>query len=293
MKVAVFGTSVNGKFLPTLKDFFRFFDDHKIEVHIYRPLYAFLISELDYKPEVCDFFESHVDFDDSVSYIFSVGGDGTFLQSFLNTRSYDIPLVGVNSGRLGFLADISPQYIHEALTCIFQGKYNILERTVLEVELNGSPNYEFNFALNEMTVLKTDSSSMININSWINGQRLNSVWADGLILATPTGSTAYSLSVGGPIISPDSENFVINFIAPHNLTVRPIVFPDNSIINLRIEGRGIQYLTSLDSRSMSVDLATTIIVKKAGFKLKTLHLFDHDFYQTLRSKLMWGIDNRN
>lgn len=293
MKIAVFGTSISINYLPVLADFFRFFGDNKIEVHIYRPFYDFLVSKLGYKPDVTDFFDSHADFDGSVKYIFSVGGDGTFLQSFLNTRNYHIPLVGVNSGRLGFLADISPRMVGEALAAIFEEKYNIIERTVLEVELNGSPNFEFNFALNEMTVLKTDSSSMININSWINGQHLNSIWADGLILATPTGSTAYSLSVGGPIISPDSENFVINFIAPHNLTVRPIVVPDNSIIDLKVEERGNQYLTSLDSRSMSVDLSTTIKVKKAGFKLKTLHLYDHDFYQTLRSKLMWGIDNRN
>lgn len=134
---------------------------------------------------------------------------------------------------------------------------------------------------------------MINIHARINGEFLNSFWADGLIIATPTGSTAYSLSVGGPILSPDSENFVINAIAPHNLTVRPIVVPDQSLLELQVEGRGSQFLTSLDSRSVIVDLSTTICIKKAGFKLKTLHLHDQTFYQTLRNKMMWGIDKRN
>jgi len=293
MNVAIFGTSVSPDFIEVLRHFFSLLKQRKVSVHIFRDFYESLVSELDFTPDVDSFFDSHQNFDSSVSYIFSIGGDGTFLQSFLNTRNYHIPLVGVNSGRLGFLADISQDHINDALTDIFEGRYSIIERSLLEVNLIGAPGFKFNYALNEMTVLKTDSSSMINIHTKINGQYLNSVWADGLIIATPTGSTAYSLSVGGPILSPDSENFVITPIAPHNLTVRPVVVPDSSVLELHVEGRGSQFLTSLDSRSVNVDLKTTILVKKADFRLKTLHLHGQTFYQTLRNKLMWGIDKRN
>lgn len=293
MKVAIFGTTISPDFVPVLQRFFSFLNQNQIGIHIFRNFFKHLENELNYVPQVNDFFDSHKNFDSSVKFIFSIGGDGTFLQSFLNTRNYHIPLVGVNIGRLGFLADISPDYLYDGLTDILEERYNIIERSLLEVKLMGAPDFEFNYALNEMTVLKTDSSSMINIHAKINGQHLNSVWADGLIIATPTGSTAYSLSVGGPILTPDSENFVITPIAPHNLTVRPVVVPDSSEIELQVEGRGSQYLTSLDSRSVNVDLKTTVTIKKAGFKLKTLHLHDQNFYQTLRNKLMWGIDKRN
>lgn len=293
MKVAIFGTSISPDFVPVLQRFFSFLNQNHIGIHIYRNFFDHLDADLGYAPLVNDFFDSHQNFDPSVKFIFSIGGDGTFLQSFLNTRNYHIPLVGVNSGRLGFLADISQEFLINGLTDILEERYIVIERSLLEVQLLGAPDFEFNYALNEMTVLKTDSSSMININAKINGQFLNSVWADGLIIATPTGSTAYSLSVGGPILTPESENFVITPIAPHNLTVRPVVVPDSSVIELQVDGRGSQYLTSLDSRSVNVDLKTTITIKKAGFKLKTLHLHDQNFYQTLRNKLMWGIDKRN
>jgi NAD+ kinase len=164
---------------------------------------------------------------------------------------------------------------------------------MLQVDFSGKENLEFNFALNEMTVLKTDTSSMRNIYAYLDKELLNNYWADGLIIATPTGSTAYSLSVGGPILTPDSENFVITPLAPHNLTIRPLVVPDNYEIKLKVEGRGTQFLASLDSRSIAVDLSTIITIKKASFKLKTLQLPEQKFFSTLRNKLMWGMDRRN
>jgi len=293
MKVAIFGTSIQHDFVPVLHNFFQFMKKNNVEVHLYHPFYEYLSKQLGYQPCCCDFFYSHSDFDEEVAFIFSVGGDGTFLQSFLTIRNFDIPVVGINSGRLGFLADISQEQIISGLTDILNNHYEITERTLLEVNLHGAPDFDFNYALNEMTVLKTDSSSMINVHVSINGEFLNSYWADGLIIATPTGSTAYSLSVGGPILTPDSENFVITPIAPHNLTIRPIVVPDRHLLTLRVEGRGSQFLTSLDSRSVNVELATTLSIRKAGFKLKTLHLPDQSFFNTLRNKLMWGIDRRN
>lgn len=293
MKVAVFGTTVSDSFAPVLNEFFGFLKINNIQVQLFRPFYNFLVDELKTSPFYTTFFNSYHDFDNTCDFIFSVGGDGTFLHSVLNIRNFDIPVVGVNSGRLGFLADISENQVQNALTQIFNHHYSITERSMLQVDFCGMENLDFNFALNEMTVLKTDTSSMINIYAYLGKELLNNYWADGLIIATPTGSTAYSLSVGGPILTPDSENFVITPLAPHNLTVRPLVVPDNYEIELKVEGRGTHYLTSLDFRSVAVELSTIIKIKKAGFKLKTLQLPDQTFFSTLRNKLMWGIDRRN
>ncbi len=293
MKVAVFGTIVSAGFTPVLNEFFGFLKSSKIEVQIFKPFYSFLVDELKTEPYFTSFFHSYHDFDNQCDFIFSVGGDGTFLQSVLNIRNFDIPVVGVNSGRLGFLADISEDQVQYALTNIFNHKYAVIERSMLQVDFSGKEKLEFNFALNEMTVLKTDTSSMINIYAYLDKELLNNYWADGLIIATPTGSTAYSLSVGGPILTPDSENFVITPLAPHNLTIRPLVVPDNYEIKLKVEGRGTQFLASLDSRSVAVDQSTEIKIKKANFKLKTLQLPDQTFFSTLRNKLMWGMDRRN
>ncbi len=293
MKVAVFGTTVSDSFAPVLNEFFGFLKNNHIHVQLFRPFYNFLVDELKTSPFYTSFFNSYNDFDNTCDFIFSVGGDGTFLHSVLNIRNFDIPVVGVNSGRLGFLADISENQVQNALTQIFSHHYSIMERSMLQADFCGMENLDFNFALNEMTVLKTDTSSMINIYAYLGNELLNNYWADGLIIATPTGSTAYSLSVGGPILTPDSENFVITPLAPHNLTVRPLVVPDNYEIELKIEGRGTHFLTSLDFRSVAVELSTIIKIKKAGFKLKTLQLPDQTFFSTLRNKLMWGIDRRN
>jgi NAD+ kinase len=293
MKVAVFGTTVPNSFTPVLNEFFGFLKANKIEVQLFRPFISFLVDDLKTEPFYTSIFSSYLDFKNDCDFIFSVGGDGTFLHSVLNIRNFDIPVVGVNSGRLGFLADISENQVQNALTNIFDYNYSIVERTMLQVNFKGQENLDFNFALNEIAVLKTDNSSMINISAYLDKELLNNYWADGLIIATPTGSTAYSLSVGGPILTPDSENFVVTPLAPHNLTVRPLVVPDNYEIKLKVEGRGSHYLTSLDFRSVAVDLSTVIKVKKAGFKLKTVQLPGQTFFSTLRNKLMWGIDKRN
>lgn len=293
MKVAVFGNSVEPGFVPALRQFFEHLGNSRVDVCMYRPFYDFLVKEMNYAPLCSGWFHSHLDFCSEASYIFSIGGDGTFLQSFLKIRNFEIPVIGINCGRLGFLADISEGQLTTGLSSILEGKYSVIERSLLKVILHGVPGFEFNYALNEMTVSKTDTSSMITISVWINGEYLNSFWADGMIVATPTGSTAYSLSVGGPILSPDSANFVITPIAPHNLTVRPVVVPNDSELFMKVEGRGNQFLTSLDSRSVNVDLSTTITVRKAEFSLKTLHLPGQSFFYTLRHKLMWGADRRN
>ncbi len=293
MKVAVYGTSVSDEFISVISEFFQFLKTNGIEVQLYKPFYSFLVEELNMSPSYSSLFHSFDDFDENNEFIFSVGGDGTFLHSVKRIRNFDIPVVGVNSGRLGFLADISQEQMSDALTEIFNHNYTIVERSMLEVDFEGRENLDFNFALNEVTVLKTDTSSMINISAYLDKELLNNYWADGLIVATPTGSTAYSLSVGGPILTPDSENFVITPLAPHNLTIRPLVVPDNYTIKLKVEGRGTNYLTSLDFRSVPVEFSTRISIKKAGFKLKTLQLPELTFFNTLRNKLMWGVDKRN
>lgn len=293
MKVAVFGTVVSDEFIPVLQEFFQFLEQNNVQVQLYKPFYKHLVEDFKTSIYYTSFFHSFADFDAQNDFIFSVGGDGTFLQSVLSIRNFDIPVIGVNGGRLGFLADIPDDQVKQALNDIFKRKYKVIPRSMLEVEFSNRDNLEFNYALNEMTVLKTDNSSMINVKAYINDEFLNNYWADGLIISTPTGSTAYSLSVGGPILTPNSENFVITPLAPHNLTIRPIVVPDNCEIKLEVEGRGTHFLTSLDSRSEAVEFSTQLKIKKAGFKLQTLALPEQPFFNTLRSKLMWGIDRRN
>ena len=293
MKVAVFGNHIDSEFIPVLQEFFNFFKSRHTEVQLYKPFCSFLKDELNYSPYHTGLFHSHTDFDPENRFIFSVGGDGTFLHSVQHIRNFDVPVVGVNSGRLGFLADISKDQVIVALDEILSGKYKVLERSMLHVEIAQHPGFEFKYALNEMTVLKTDNSSMIKIKATVNGELLNNYWADGLIIATPTGSTAYSLSVGGPILIPGSRNFVINPIAPHNLTIRPIIVPDTSEIELEVSGRGSHFLTSLDSRSVNVEFSNAVKIRKAKATLKTIVPEGHSFFNTLRNKLMWGIDKRN
>lgn len=293
MKIALYGQTVSPEFYGELSRLFRLFKDKRFDVFIYRPFWDYLRRDCDILPEVSATFETGNDLPDDVKYLISLGGDGTLLKSFMAAKNGTIPLVGINSGRLGFLSDISRDEIDKALDDILEGNIIIDERTVLELEIVSENRYAIQYALNEITVTKLDSSSMINIHASINNEYLNTYWADGLIVATPTGSTAYSLSVGGPILTPDSENFVISPIAPHNLTVRPIVVPDHHSISLQVEGRGLHFLTSVDSKSEAIYFSEHLKIRKAPFKVKTIRLKDHSFFSTLRNKLMWGVDKRN
>ena len=293
MKIALYGLTVNPDFTDELARLLELLKEKQIENFVYRPFLEYLQQECDLFPEVAGVFENGEDLPADVSYIFSLGGDGTLLKSFTVAQKISIPLVGINSGRLGFLSDISRDEIECALDDIISGNIIIDERTVLELEVVHNDHSDFHYALNEITVTKLDSSSMINIHALINNEFLNTYWADGLIVATPTGSTAYSLSVGGPILTPDSQNFVISPIAPHHLTVRPIVVPDHNLITLRVEGRGLHFLTSVDSQSEAIYFSVLLMIRKASFNVKTVRLKDHNFFSTLRNKLMWGVDKRN
>jgi len=293
MKIALYGLSVNPDFIDELARLLELLNYKKIGIYVYRPFLEYMQQDCGLFPQVAGVFENTEDLPDDVSYIFSLGGDGTLLKSFMVAQKSSIPLVGINSGRLGFLSDISRDEIEKGLDDIIAGNIIIDERTVLELEIVHSDYSDFHYALNEITVTKLDSSSMISIHTCINDEYLNTYWADGLIVATPTGSTAYSLSVGGPILTPDSQNFVISPIAPHHLTVRPIVVPDHHAITLLVEGRGLHFLTSVDSLSRPIHFSVLLKIRKAPFNVKTIRLKDHNFFSTLRNKLMWGVDKRN
>lgn len=294
MKIALFGKSFSENFTDSFILMFDVFAKQNVEVFIFEPFYDFLIREIKFKPPVKGYFSGYGDLDKDVDYFFSIGGDGTFLDGVTIVRDSGIPLVGINCGRLGFMADIAQDEIPQALTDLFAGNFTIEERSLLKLETSRNGLFdEFNFALNEFTVHKKDSASMITIHTYLNNEYLNSYWADGLIISTPTGSTAYSLSVGGPILIPNTQNFIISPISPHNLTVRPIVVPNYHEITLRVEGRSDSYLASLDSRSSIFESSIELKIRRADFQIKVIKLKSHSFYATLRNKLMWGVDKRN
>jgi NAD+ kinase len=293
MKIALYGLTVNPDFREELARLLELLKEKQFENYVYKPFLEYIQQDCGLFPEVAGVFENTDELPDDISFIFSVGGDGTLLKSFMLAQKSSLPLVGINSGRLGFLSDIAREEIEKALDDILAGNIIIDERTVLELEIVHEDHSEFHYALNEITVTKLDSSSMISIHTYINDEFLNTYRADGLIVSTPTGSTAYSLSVGGPIITPDSHNFVISPIAPHHLTVRPIVVPDHHLIILSVEGRGQHFLTSVDSQSEATYFSVLLKIRKAPFNVKTIRLKEHSFFSTLRNKLMWGADKRN
>lgn len=223
----------------------------------------------------------------------TLGGDGTLLEAVTHVGRSGVPILGINTGRLGFLATTAKEDIEAALKDLVDGKYQFDERSLIclktdERLFNGS-----NFALNDFAILKKDTSSMIVVNAYIDGEYLNSYWADGIIVSTPTGSTGYSLSCGGPMVLPHSENFILTPVSPHNLTVRPIVIPDDSKLSFTIEGRSKNFLIALDSRLATVDDTVELHVSKADFKIKLIQLSDNNYFKTLRQKLNWGLDVRN
>ena len=222
----------------------------------------------------------------------TIGGDGTLLRSISFVRDLEIPIIGINTGRLGFLATLNQDLLKPKLEKIIKGEYKIEERTLLEVKIDEEKD-DFLIALNEISVGRKNTTSMIKIKTNLDGEFLNSYWADGLIVSTPTGSTGYSLSCGGPIMSPQSQTLALTPIAPHNLNARPIIIADNTEIELLVSGREDFHLLSLDSRIISLKNEKSIIIKKANFKIMIAHLFEDNFYKTLRNKLLWGEDKRN
>lgn len=294
MIIAVFGLTLDPAFSPNINRFFGLLKQRRMKAYIYKPFYELINAGGYLDPEVVSgVFTTGTELPESVSYLFSIGGDGTFLKSILTLKYRSIPVIGINSGRLGFLSAVSREDMEMAIDDVLSGDFTTEERSLLQVEGLGDLFGDFNYVMNEITVTKMDTSSMINIHTYLNDRYVTTYWADGLIISTPTGSTAYSLSVGGPIVAPDSADVVITPIAPHNLTMRPIVIPDHNTLTLRVEGRGQQFLASLDSRSKAVNFPGEIHIRKADFRVKTVRFREHDFFNTLRNKLMWGTDRRN
>jgi NAD+ kinase len=229
----------------------------------------------------------------SLDYLLSLGGDGTMLDTLTLVRDTNIPVLGVNMGRFGFLASSQQEDIEQTITQLENKTYSIDKRVVVQLESDREVFTDFPFALNDFVIHKKDTSSMITVHAYVNGVFLNSYWSDGLICSTPTGSSGYSLSCGGPLLFPGSASFVITPIAPHNLNVRPAVISDDHVLSFEIEGRTNSFLGSLDSRSVTVEKGTQLAIKKANFYFNMIRLQDESFMNTIRKKLSWGLDNRN
>lgn len=293
MNIALYGRGLNSGFEQCMQQLVDILESHNCGIYIYEP-FSLVIKDIVKFRKPFVLFSKHREIADNVSYIVSIGGDGTLLNTITLVKDSCIPVMGINTGRLGFLAGISKEEVPQAIEAVLKKQFVIEKRSLLELNTKDNLFGKYNIALNELTVMKKDSSSMISINVYLNDEYLNSYWADGLIVATPTGSTAYSLSCGGPIISPDSENFIITPIATHNLTVRPFVIPDNYTIRLKIsDDRSRKFLVSLDSRTHTIDNSIELIIKKADYSFHLLRLKNENFYSTIRNKLMWGLDKRN
>lgn len=292
MKIALFGKTFADELFYYFQQLVEILDRHDVQVIIHQPFYEFVRNRIRFEKEP-QTFNAHHELPGNADFMFSIGGDGTMLDAITLIRDSGIPLMGINLGRMGFLSSISKDEINQAVTALLKGEYTLDKRSMLCVETPEHLFGEINYALNELTVNKKDTGSMILVHVYIDNILLNSYWADGLIIATPTGSTAYSLSCNGPIITPDSENFVITPIATHNLTVRPVVIPDKSVIRLKVEGRMSQYLVGLDSRSAIIDSSTEIVIRKESFSINLVQRLNDNFFTTIRQKLMWGRDVRN
>lgn len=276
-----------------VQELFDLLAEEDFTTYVYGPYLEQIRTHIDFKREV-GIFEGYLDFKVKKFDLFiTLGGDGTILAAVLEIKDISIPMLGINLGRLGFLARVEKTKLRSAIQLLARGRFETESRNLIYLESNFPVFGDTPFALNDFTLLKRDTSSMITIHTYINGAYLNSYWADGIIVATPTGSTGYSLSCGGPIIFPGSGNFVVTPVAPHNLNVRPIVISDDAVISFHIEGRAENFLATLDSRFATVTSAHELAVRKNDFSIQLVKLPDITFMDTLRGKLNWGQDRRN
>lgn len=294
MKIGVYGqyySEDSGDYILTLLNELK---DQRVEVYLEKEYLSLIKKIFDIK-ENYKTFSSFFDLDGSFDVFISVGGDGTMLRSILYVRGLNIPVLGINTGRLGFLATVQKDNIKKAIHEILNHDFEVVERSLLQVETSEKNKEleELNFALNEITVSRKNTTSMITVATWLDDEYLTSYWADGLIVSTPTGSTGYSLSCGGPVIMPKSTALALTPIAPHNLNARPLIISNDTVIKLSVSGREENFLVSLDSRITTLNNETEIIIKKAPFTIKMIELRDESFLKTLRKKLLWGEDRRN
>ena len=293
-KVAVYGQSYSISAEKEIQILLEILEENNIVCFIESKFYNLLV-EGDILNKKYPTFSHFNDLNNSFDLMFTLGGDGTILRAVTYIRHLGIPMLGINTGRLGFLATINKKTIKESVTLILNGAYSVQERTLLSVKTSPETEKfsEINFALNEVTIARKNTTSMIGVTTNLNHEYLTNYWADGLIIATPTGSTGYSLSCNGPVVSPDSKNLVITPIAPHNLTARSMVISDETSIQLEVDSREKEFLISLDSRITSVAKNTKVFIEKAPFTIKSIIPNNQSFLQTLRSKLLWGEDTRN
>lgn len=291
MKIGIHGKEFNRPLIPLVERIFRILSAHKAEVFVSASFEKYLKASV-FKPFKRKIYAAGADLG-KLDIFLSLGGDGTLLESVTHIRDCETPILGINTGRLGFLATTSKEEIEMALTKVLDGGFTLDKRTLLRLESNKKLFGKLNFALNDFTIVKKDSSSMITVHTYIDGEFLNSYWADGLIVSTPTGSTGYSLSCGGPLVFPGSGNFILTPVSPHNLTVRPIVVSDDAELSFQVEGRSKKFLVSLDSRIAIVDETVKLRVVKERFKAILVSLEGQHYFKTLRQKLNWGLDVRN
>jgi NAD+ kinase len=291
MTIAIYARSTKDNHAAYIEQMYHYLKSEGVEIVIYEPYYNYLKSHHQFSLELKTYASSE-DLIAMAFYLICLGGDGTMLETVTLVRKSGIPILGVNTGRLGFLSQVNKDDLDKALKLLLHEKFTLDKRELIEIDgCNGCFKDE-NYALNEFTIHKKDSSSMINIDTYVDGVFLNTYFADGLIVSTPTGSTAYSLSCGGPIMMPDSDNFVITPIAPHNLTVRPILIPNNREIRFNVTGRYHDFNVSLDSRGSQIPTGSEMRIKKADFRINLINLEGQNFFTTLRNKMMWGIDRR-
>ena len=291
MKIAIFSAYSNFETINTIKEIITFSEKLNHEIIIIKSLKKKLENNItNYK-----YFEKNEILNSKIDFLFSVGGDGTLLRSITIVKNTEIPVLGINTGRLGFLTSLQKEYLKKGLKLFFDKKYTLINRSLLNIKTKNKIDSlnEFNFALNEVSINRKDTTSMLSIETSINDQSLTTYWADGLIISTPTGSTGYSLSSGGPILSPNTKTWVLNPIAPHNINVRPLIISDSSKIKISVKGKGKKFLLSLDSRIFTIKNGNDIFLKKAAFNVKTVELEGDFFFKTLREKLFWGKDQRN
>jgi NAD+ kinase len=291
MKIAIYGRQIERHNQQQIVQLFKAINSHGAEACIYKPLLPELQNVVE-NIETYPTFENN-SLDLKTDYFISIGGDGTILDAVTIIKDSNIPILGINTGRLGFLSNTPTTEVEYAISCLQENKFSVNKRTLIQVDTTNNIFGTLNFGLNELSILKRDSSSMITIHTYIDGDYLNSYWADGLIVSTATGSTAYSLSCGGPIMMPGTGNFTITPIAPHNLNVRPIVIDDFSVLEFQIETRAKQSLLALDSRSENITSDEKITVRKADFQISLIQLPNQTFISSLRNKLNWGLDRRN
>ena len=293
-KVAIFGQTYSVHAEKEIKILLLALEEHNIVVFFEENFYIAL-KDFCHLTKTYSTFNSFHDLNSSFDVFFSLGGDGTFLRAITYIRDLNIPILGINTGRLGFLANVQKNAIKESIDLLIAEEYTIQERTLLSIKTNPKVESldELSFALNEITIARENTTSMIGVKTFLNKEYLTNYWSDGLIIATPTGSTGYSLSCNGPVISPNSKNFIITPIAPHNLNARPMVIPDETLIELEVDSREKSFLISLDSRITSVPKDTKIYIEKSPFTIKSMIPSNHSFLATLRTKLLWGEDTRN